>query len=387
MNHLRRTKVCVLSTVHPAIDGRIFHKQAKTLVQEGYDVTLIAQHDKDEIVDGVKIVALPKPRNRFTRIFGLTWRAGRLAWKQYADVYHFHDPELLLVGVPLKIFTRAKVIYDVHENVPKQILNKAWLPPWSRKFLALAYALGEGACLPFIDRIVIAEDSYIKNFRGRKNIVVIRNYPLLSYFRIRRETKNGTIRQPEDAFEMIYVGGVTRLRGAVELIKALRIINFDHYKKVKLHLVGPLMPTSLKTELSALVQEYGLQGDVSILGPVSHEEVAESLAKAHVGVAILHPDPNYVESLPTKLFEYMAAGLPVIASNFPLWKEIVEGNECGLCVNPLNPKELAEAIEYLITHPEEARRMGENGRRAVEEKYNWEREAEKLLAVYKGLLE
>ena len=121
-------------------------------------------------------------------------------------------------------------------------------------------------------------------------------------------------------------------------------------------------------------------------GPVLHEKVSELLAQARVGVATLHPDPNYLGSLPTKLFEYMAAGLPVVASNFPLWKEIVEGNKCGLTVNPLDPEEIAHAIEYLINHPDEARRMGENGRQAVLEKYNWETEGKKLLALYEKLL-
>lgn len=380
----RKEKVCILTTVHPPFDTRIFHKQAKTLVRAGYDVTLIAQHEKDEVVDGVRIVALPKLRNRFVRIFCLTWRAFRLALRQQADIYHFHDPELLPIGVLLKLLTRAKVIYDVHEDVRRQILNKSWLPSWSRRFLVLTYALCEGICLPFIDRIVIAEDSYIKHFRDRWNVVAIRNYPLLSYFKLSRGTNAEG--RPENTFEVFYVGGVTRLRGTIQLVEALRILKSDGYQRVRLRLVGPLMPPSLKTELGSLVQRYGLQEEVFIPGPVPHERVSELLAKAHVGIATLHPDPNYVESLPTKLFEYMAAGLPVVASNFPLWREIVEGNNCGLCVDPLDPKAIAEAVEYLLTHPEEAHRMGGNGRRAVEEKYNWEREGERLLKLYGELL-
>ena len=172
-------KVCILTTVHPPFDTRIFHKQAKTLARAGYDVTLIAQHDGDRVVEGVRVIGLPKPHNRFTRIFGLTWRAFRLALRQRADVYHFHDPELLPAGALLKLFTKAKVIYDVHENVPKQILNKAWLPSWSRRLVALAYMLIERGLLPFIDEIIIAEDSYIENYRDRKNVVAIRNDPLL----------------------------------------------------------------------------------------------------------------------------------------------------------------------------------------------------------------
>jgi glycosyltransferase involved in cell wall biosynthesis len=379
-------KICIITTVHPPFDTRIFHKQAKTLVQAGYDVTLIAQHDRDEVVEGVRIIGLPKPRNRFIRIFGLTWRAFRLALRQRANIYHFHDPELLLVGVLLKLFTGAKLIYDVHENVRKQILNKAWLPAWTRKLLSAFYVLIERICLPFIDKTIIAEDSYIENYHGRKNVVAVRNYPLLSYFVLRNEGVVWPYKMPENTFNVIYVGGVTRVRGSVELVKALQLVKLDGYQKVKLFLVGPVTSAGLKEDLEVFIQKHELKDYVYMPGSVSHEKVPGLLAQAHVGVAVLHPDPNYIESLPTKLFEYMAAGLPVISSNFPLWKEIVEGNECGITVDPLNPKKIAEAIEYLLNHPEERQRMGENGRRAVLEKYNWETESAKLLKLYEELL-
>lgn len=378
-------KVVHLTTVHPLFDTRIFHKEAKTLARAGYDVTLIAQGEGDIVVDGIRVIGLPKPRNRLARIFGLTWRAFRLALCQQADVCHFHDPELLPVGVLLKLFTRAKVIYDVHEDVPKQILNKEWLPRLTRKPLALLYKFIEQVCFPFIDTIVIAEDSYIENYPGRCNVIAIRNYPIISSMANSKQdsrrdwTEGGGLR-------VVYVGGVTKLRGAVELVEAMKILLEKGYQDVTLFLVGPITPSELKDELTYLIKQYGLEKMINIPGPVPYEKVFDILARANVGVAILHPDPNYIDSLPTKLFEYMAARLPVVASNFPLWREILEGNNCGICVDPLNPKAIADAIEYLITHPEEARKMGENGRRAVEEKYNWKAEAQKLLMLYEKLL-
>jgi glycosyltransferase involved in cell wall biosynthesis len=315
----------------------------------------------------------------------LAWRAFRLALHQRAGVYHFHDPELLPIGVLLKLFTRAKVIYDVHENVPKQILNKLWLPSWGRKPLAVVYKFVERMCLPFIDVIVIAEDSYIENYRGRKNVVSIRNYPIISPLKASSPDTN-QVEELRRGFRLTYVGGVSKLRGALELVEAMKILKTKGYKDITLSLIGSLIPLQLRDELVFLLRQYGLEESVYILGPIPHEKVFDVLVRSHVGLAILHPDPNYVDSLPTKLFEYMAAGLPVVASNFPLWKEIVERNRCGITVDPLDPKAIARAIEYLITHPEEARRMGENGRRAVEEKYNWEKEGEKLLKLYEELL-
>jgi len=368
-------RVLHITTVHPPFDTRIFHKQAKTLARAGYEVVLIAQHDGDEMVDGVKIVALPKPRNRFARMFGLTWRAFHLSLRERADVYHFHDPELLPIGVLLKIFTRAKVIYDVHEDVPEQILTKHWIPCLLRRPLAGVFNTFEKLLARALDAVVVATEGIAEKFAHLKPIV-IHNYPDLGML------PNSSTRHGEGKEKvLVYVGGISKIRGAIEMVRALE--NLNSAWDVRLDLIGKFEPPELEQELQALP---GYQR-VRFLGWMPPERVYTHLAKADVGLVCLHPEPRFMVAWPVKLFEYMAAGLPVVASNFPLWKEIVEGNRCGITVDPLDPKAIAQAIEYLLTHPEEARRMGENGRRAVEEKYNWEKEAEKLLALYKELVD
>jgi glycosyltransferase involved in cell wall biosynthesis len=371
-------KICILTSVHSPFNARIFHKQAKSLVKAGYEVTLIAQHDKDEAVDGIKIIALPRPKNRFWRMLGTTWQAFNRARKQKADIYHFHDPELLPIGVLLKLFTKGKIIYDVHENVRWDIITKSWLPKTLRGPFSLVYRLIEKLSFPFLDEIIIAEDSYIKNYKKRKNIIALRNYPVLSYAKRTAEVKA----LPPT---LVYVGGISQARGALELIESVRLLK-TKYEKVTLTLVGPIYSNSLKERIAKLQKELGLQDNVRRVGKIKHQEIYNILSRCNIGMAILHPEPNYIESLPTKLFEYMAAGLPVIASNFPLWKEMVEGNNCGLTVDPLKPAEIAKAVEYLIERPPEARKMGRNGRKAVSEKYNWENEGKKLLALYAYLL-
>jgi glycosyltransferase involved in cell wall biosynthesis len=370
-------KVCILSSVHPPFDARIFHKQAKSLVKAGYDVTLIAQHEKDEVVDGIKIIALPRPKNRLRRMLGTTWKAFNRARKQKAGIYHFHDPELLPIGLLLKVFTRGKVIYDIHEDVRGDLTTKLWLPRVARWSLSLMYWLLERLSLPFIDEIIIAEDSYIKNYKNRQNILAIRNYPILSLLKETADVKNS---RPT----IVYAGRIAEARGVFELIEAVRLLK-PSYENLSLTLVGQVSPDTLVGKIGNLLERLGLQDNVSLVGGVKHEEIYNIMPRCHIGIAILYPEPNYIESLPTKLFEYMAAGLPVIASNFPLWKEIVEGNNCGLTVNPLDPEDIARAIEYLIEHPEEARKMGKNGRKAVKEKYNWEAESQKLIELYKNL--
>jgi glycosyltransferase involved in cell wall biosynthesis len=156
----------------------------------------------------------------------------------------------------------------------------------------------------------------------------------------------------------------------------------SHIDNLRLDLIGRFEPASLEVKLQKM---QGYQR-VHSHGWLQPEEVYKHLARATIGLVCLRPEPRYSIALPVKLFEYMAAGLPVIASNFPLWKEIVEGNECGMTVNPLDPKEIAGAIEYLLEHPALRRKMGENGRQAVLEKYNWETEGKKLLELYEELL-
>ena len=121
-----KNKVCILTSVHPPFDARIFHKEAKSLVKAGYDVTLI---------DGVKIINLQKPRNRSERMTKTVWSAYRKAVQLDADIYHFHDPELMPLATALKIIG-CKVIYDIHEDLPRQILSKEWLPVVLRKPIA-----------------------------------------------------------------------------------------------------------------------------------------------------------------------------------------------------------------------------------------------------------
>lgn len=372
-------KVCILTTVHPPFDTRIFHKQAKTLVQAGYDVTLIAQHGRDEVVDRVRIIALPKSRNRFTRIFGLTWRVFRLALRQQADVYHFHDPELLPAGLLLKLFTGKRVIYDVHEDYSQAIRTKPWLLPSLRGLIAITFGGFERLLARLLDGVIAATDEISRRFSERKTVVV-KNYPILAFAKSLRSNPEIPQGANRNNFTLIYVGGLADIRGIYELVKALEFI--DEKYRAGLKLLGKFTDQDFAERVRAL---KGF-AKVNSLGWVPYEEVYQHLQMADVGLVCLHPEIRYQVALPVKLFEYMAAGLPVVASNFSLWKEIVEGNKCGLTVDPLNPQEIAKAIEYLLEQPELRRKMGENGRRAVMERYNWEREAEKLLAVYGRLL-
>jgi glycosyltransferase involved in cell wall biosynthesis len=367
-------KMVHLTTVHSSSDVRIFHKEAKTLAKAGYKVVLIAQHKRNEEVDGIKIAALPNQQNRFFRIFGLTWRAFHMALLERANVYHFHDPELLPIGVLLKIFTRAKIIYDVHEDVPEQILTKYWLPVSLRRPIAILFNFIEKLLAQVMDKVIVATEGIAEKF-ARLNPIVVHNYPDLGTMLNPSET-----RWKREDKVLVFAGGISKLRGAIEMVQALEYLKPAW--NVRLDLIGKFEPPELEEELQAM---RGWQR-VRFLGWLQWKLAWEHARNAFAGIVLFHPVPNHTESLPNKLFEYMSVGLPVVASNFPLWKMIIEGNRCGITVDPLDPKAIAQAIEYLLAHPEEARRMGERGRRAVEERFNWEREGERLLILYKELL-
>ncbi len=371
-------KVCHITTVHPLLDTRIFYKECQTLARHGYDVSLIVQHDEGVVIDGVKIIPLPKPKNRFERFFSLSRKAYKLALNQKADVYHFHDPEILNWMVKLKKKTGAKLIYDIHENISEQILDKEWIPKFLRNFVSIIYKWREKKSLPFIDQVLVAEDSYLKIYKDCEEIEVIRNYPLIS-----NQLLLNKVKIKYGSPKLVYVGGVSRARGVLEMIQVVKILRHK-FKGIQLKIAGSV-EGEIKFEINNLIKYLKLNNNVIFCGRIPHPEALQLISEGSIGLSLLHPFPNYVESLPTKLFEYMTAGIPVVTSNFPLWEEIVEVNSCGICVNPLDPKEIAEAIEYLINHPEESREMGENGRKAVLEKYNWENESKKLLKVYETL--
>lgn len=370
-------RICFLTSVHHAFDIRMFHKEAKTLKKAGYDVTLVAQHDKEEDVDGIRIVPLSKPKNRFVRMTRTVWAVYRKALKIDADIYHLNDPELIPVGLLLKLFGK-KIIYDMHENLPKQIKNKHWINSYCRDIISVSVHWAERFLL-FDIPIIFAEISYHKDYLWVKNYTTILNMPLIYQLRaIKKEFPKS------EKLVIGYIGGLSEERGSLTTIEMLRILK-GRGVEPRFECIGAADKPHEK-KLLKLCEEYKLNNVVFHWQMPAHSGWS-IIAQCCIGLAVLHPIPNYIESYPTKMFEYMALGLPVIASDFPLWREIVEGAGCGLLVNPLNPAKIADAVIYLLENPEEAEEMGKNGRRAVYEKYNWEMEEKKLLEFYIKVLQ
>lgn len=372
-----RKKVCILTSAHSALDDRIFYKEAKTLAKTGYDVSIIGSHHKEETLEKIKII--PFPKNRFLgRIFFTNWKMFFVAKNQKADIYHFHDPDLLLVGLFLKIFTKRKVIYDVHEDFPEQLFPSK-IPFFIRNFLIFFINFLEKLISKKFDYVIAATEDIKNKFQQYHcRVIDVKNYPVIGFFL--QDDLNIPIKKEKDCPTLIYIGSLSKERGIREIIEAVKLVNLKH--KVRLKIIGWFSNKNFEKEIKKISPK-----EVEFVNGIPYTQIPQELKAADIGLVCLRPDePRYRVSLPVKLFEYMITGLPVIASNFLLWKEIVEKNNCGICVDPLKPEEIAKTIEYLINHPIEAKQMGENGKKAILEKYNWENESKKLLKVYENLL-
>jgi len=366
------TRVCVVTTVHPPTDTRIFYRECKTLAAAGYEVILLAPGADGRSSEGIEQIDLRRWRSRLLRLALGQPLVFASSMRQRADVYHLQDPELAPLGLVLKLLGK-RVILDVHEDVPQQILAKSWIPRAIRPCLSRTYGGLERFAVRCFDATIAATQPIADRLRGRQTIVV-RNYPILSMF--------SAPAVKEDDFTAIYVGGLSEERGLWEMIEAVEGLRLPSGRRVRLRLVGPVHSESLRRRLL----ERNREGPVEWVGVVEPEQVYQYLARAHVGLVCLHPVPRFIEALPVKLFEYMAAGLPVIASDFPAWKEILEAGQCGMTVDPLDAGALAEAIAFLVDHPEVCDGQGLRARRAAEAEYNWDKEARKLIDVYERVL-
>jgi glycosyltransferase involved in cell wall biosynthesis len=364
------TRVCHITTVHPADDHRILHKECVSLRDAGYEVTLIAPHSRNTTIAGVKVNALRVlARTRFERMLRRPPAAYRAAVALDAELYHFHDPEFLPYGVRL---ARAgkRVIYDAHEDVRTQIRYKDWLPGPSRAAVARAIARLEAACVARIDAVVSPSLAALERLsQHQARTVLVANYPRL-------DDLGAVAPWRSRGRAACYVGGISRVRGAHALVDAMA------HADAELYLAGPISPPDLQREL----ERSAGWPRVHYVGRISPDRVPELLGRARVGVLPLQPIPNYRVAYPVKLFEYLAAGLPVVATDVPLWRDLLETYECGVCVPPDSPRRLAQAMTSLLDDDARAQSMGERARRAAEQHYSWHSQADALLGLYAELL-
>lgn len=365
-------KVCHVTSAHPKEDVRIFLKECVSLAKAGYDVYLVQQGESYE-KNGVHIIGFGEiAASRIKRMLFTAKAAYQKALEIDADVYHLHDPELLPYGLKLKRKGK-KVIFDSHEDVPADILCKYWIPSPLRKLISGIYGRYENRCFSKFDGTIGVTPTLCTRLEQNSHYsAMITNYPVWK----------------EDMPSPVFATPKIAFTGMVSEIWCLDTL---------LYAVESLDEVCVELRSRTIEEPYGsslrnLPGwkNVNFPGSVPHSEVLQLLSECMCGVALLQEMPNSGGRMGTlgntKIFEYMMAGIPVICTDFVLWKQIIDKWHCGICVDPKNVAQVKDAILFLLNHPEEVRRMGENGRRAIKTEFNWSQEEIKLFAFYSQII-
>jgi glycosyltransferase involved in cell wall biosynthesis len=369
----RRRKVVHLTSVHDASDARIVHKECATLAAGGYEVVLVSAGEARSLPANVRHRPVPLPRNRWERFTRTMWHVYRAARAERANVYHFHDPELIVVGALLRLHG-ASVVFDVHEDIVLDIKTKPWIPSRLRSAVSAVAGGVLHVVQSWFTAIVPATPSIAQGFSHRRTIVV-RNYPRLEELET-NEPCQSFLDRPQTA---IYLGSVTAVRGIEQMILAM---------------AHPSMPPDARLLVAGEFEDAALRERASKLpgwsrvdapGKLPRHALGAALNSARIGLLVLQPTASFELSLPTKLFEYMGVGLPVIGSKFLACCELLREHDCGLLVDPRDPAEIAAAMQFLLAHPERARAMGERGRQAVRGRYEWSSEARNLMGLYEEI--
>lgn len=354
-----------LSTAHSSSDIRIYRKECTALHEAGVSVAYMSRGPGPS--GRVPWIELPQTRGRFGRMIRGPLAAWRRLRRLRPDVLHLHDPELIPLGLLWRRLTGGVVIYDAHEDLPKQVAGKTYLPRWSRRPIAFFAQLLEGAAERGMDVIVAATPSIAANYPRARRVELVQNFPWL------RDYPDSTPVSDADPTTACYVGGISRGRGSDIMALAA------HESGVTLTVAGRM--------------DRDAHDDLSVLGSrlinrgvVDPSEVPSIIDSSAIGLVLLKPLPNYMESQPTKLFEYMAAGRPFIASDFPYWRDLVGEEACGLFVDSGNADDVAKALRHLSSDRALLQQMGARGRRSMEENFSFERQARILTGLVTELL-
>lgn len=378
-NGSKAVRVMHLTTVHPRRDTRVWVKQVSSLArQPGYDVALV-------VMDGTGDMPAPdanspavhdlgaRPASRLKRVLAGNWRAFQFLRRAKPALVHFHDPELMLI-MPLLRLLGCRVVYDVHEDVPRQVKNKHWMPLALRwpvsKLIEVAEFL---AARLVLSGISAATETIAARFPAHKT-ATIHNFPILA-----EVNQSAALPYDERPNDIAYVGAISEVRGVLDMVEA---VGQSQHADVKMQLGGVFAPPEL------LERAKALPGWVRVNhhGWMERAEVADVLGRVRAGLVMLHPTESYLDSLPVKMFEYMAAGMPFIASDFPFWRSLLDEYNCGLFVDPFDHAAVAEAIDWVLDNPEDAKAMGQRGKAAAEQKFNWQQDVPVLLDLYQKIL-
>lgn len=371
-------KVCHMTSTHHAKDQRIFEKECVSLAQAGFKVYLLAQGKNEKINDIFIIGTGEQNSKRFYRLLIRPWKIYKKAVEVNADIYHFHDMELLPYGLKLKAKGK-KVIFDYHEDYASRFADSDAIiaPYFIKKLFSNLYRIYEKYAIKKLDGIISVTPHICKRLKKiNKNTIMITNYPLL-----RKEdwAKNTSYNPQSD-----YICFAGQISDTYKLEYITKIIQDFSYLKFKL-----CGPPRKKYDIEK-IKKADKNCKIEYMGNIPYNEVPEILQNALALPIIVDYGNNIGGKTGTlgnnKLFEAMLCGIPIICTNLILWEKIINKYHCGICVDPTSPEELKHAIQYILDNPDQAKKMGDCGRQAVLKKFNWNIQEKFLIDMYKGLL-
>lgn len=361
------SRIAHLSTLHPPRDNRIFNKECASLARAGVDQWLICAQEGDEVDQGVHTVGIGKASGIFQRLVTSQFKAWRALRKVRPDLVHVHDPELIPMVWLWKTVHRKSAIYDAHEDLVGQMDDKPYIPRllhplaslYARLLVRMADRGFEG---------IITATPHILSLYSNQNSAVVHNYPYLRDYPVRDDERvSGRI---------VYVGMLSQGRQVDIMLEAVTRV-----EGAQLVIAGKADP-----DVAELLARHKNSDSIKYHGLIPADEVPALVASGALGLVFLKPLRNYVDSFPTKLFEYMAAGIPAVVSDFPWLKKLLGEYDCCVFVDTTTPEAPAEMIRKLLAQPVKCAEMGQRGRLAIEEVFNFEAEVPSLLEVTRTAL-
>jgi glycosyltransferase involved in cell wall biosynthesis len=372
-------RVCMITTDHSYLDNRIFYKEATSLKNSGYEVWVIGKSDINEHRKVCRIEVIGLKKGLGLKANPIHWRAlAREALNVDASIYHCHEPESFLVAIYLKIFKGKLIVYDVHEYY-KDMIGLVRLP--LKIFLSFMLFVVEPLFCRCTSAIITADEGIARRYaRFSHNVVPIFNFPTLEVFD--QSDFHDIKERYKKRFLVVYVGGLTEDRGILESIKAVHQASIMH-PSIKLLIIGNFRSQEYRETCLEYISSNMPNDNVELLGYIPHQQVPKYIMAADIGIALFHPTKRLAKTpYPIKLFEYMICGKPVIVSDLPAMRKVVEEAGCGLFVNPLDINDVSRSLVYALEHPEALSVMGRRAKEAVKTKYNWENMEKKLVDVY-----
>jgi len=376
------TKICFLSSAHPKFDKRVFQKEAVFLARSGHDVSHVCPDETAETFekDGVTVKTYCRRGGLWGRLVAMP-KLFSLARREKADALHANEFDSWIVALLVKFVSRTRVVFDVHEFYPSMFAETR-MPSFLVRPTESAFRLIYRLLGPRTDLIVLANRYIRRDFPEKgSEIVMVENFATLET--VKKIETLELDRTPSDRLKLIHVGLMARERGSAVLPEAMELIDPG---TASLSMIGRMTDIDNETYRQDIAAR-GLDDRIGVTDWLPYDELLRELVDADVGIVFFQSgSETNAYGLPHKLFDYMAAGLPVLVSTHATYvAEIVTEVQCGVILDSEKPQEIADAIKHLAANRDEAKEYGRNGRAALAEKFNWESQIEKLDTFYRSL--